>query len=141
SLCCVGTFALPLFWACSCSVKPMLISVSRIVFISVGPARPKMPFIKSGKRRQGKKCADTDFQKIVAQYGTTEVLDPGGTAFSEPTLISLASGFETATKVRAHNLPRSPQPRHRPISKAPREPGGIILSQRRRRRRKSHNNM
>jgi len=67
-----------------------------------------MPFIKSGKRRQGKKCADTDFQKIVAQYGTTEVLDPGGTAFSEPTLISLASGFETATKVRVHNLPRFP---------------------------------
>src|SRR2546430_10876864 len=78
----------------------LLISVSRIVFISVGPARPKMPFIKSEKRRQGKKCADTDFQKIVAQYGTTEVLDPGGTAFSDPTLISLASGFETATKDR-----------------------------------------
>jgi amidase len=28
-----------------------------------------------------------------------------GTAFSEPTLIKLASGFEAATKVRAHNLP------------------------------------
>ena len=28
-----------------------------------------------------------------------------GTAFSEPTLITLASGFEAATQVRAHNLP------------------------------------
>ena len=28
-----------------------------------------------------------------------------GTAFSEPTLIKLASGFEAATHVRAHNLP------------------------------------
>jgi hypothetical protein len=28
-----------------------------------------------------------------------------GTAFSEPTLIKLASGFEAATHIRAHNLP------------------------------------
>ena len=28
-----------------------------------------------------------------------------GTAFSEPTLIKLASGFEAATQARAHNLP------------------------------------
>jgi hypothetical protein len=28
-----------------------------------------------------------------------------GSAFSEPTLIKLASGFEAATQVRAHNLP------------------------------------
>ncbi|HWE25711.1 MAG TPA: hypothetical protein VG496_17365, partial [Myxococcales bacterium] len=28
-----------------------------------------------------------------------------GTAFSEPTLIKLASGYEAATKIRAHNLP------------------------------------
>jgi len=28
-----------------------------------------------------------------------------GTAFSEPTLIKLASGFEAFTQVRAHNLP------------------------------------
>jgi amidase len=28
-----------------------------------------------------------------------------GTAFSEPTLIKLASGFEAATEVRVHNLP------------------------------------
>ena len=41
----------------------------------------------------------------MAQYGTTEVLDPGGTAFSKPTFINFASGFEAATKVRAHNLP------------------------------------
>src|SRR4029077_19324738 len=29
-----------------------------------------------------------------------------GTAFSEPTLIKLASGFEAFTQVRAHNLPQ-----------------------------------
>jgi len=28
-----------------------------------------------------------------------------GTAFSEPTLIKVASGFEAATQVRAHNPP------------------------------------
>jgi amidase len=28
-----------------------------------------------------------------------------GTAFSEPTLIKLASGFEAVTQSRAHNLP------------------------------------
>jgi amidase len=28
-----------------------------------------------------------------------------GTAFSEPTLIKLASGFEATTQARAHNLP------------------------------------
>ncbi len=28
-----------------------------------------------------------------------------GTAFSEPTLIKLASGFEAVTQIRAHNLP------------------------------------
>jgi len=32
-----------------------------------------------------------------------------GTAFSEPTLIKLASGYEAATKVRAHNLPTFPE--------------------------------
>jgi amidase len=31
-----------------------------------------------------------------------------GTAFSEPTLIKLASGFEAATQVRAHNPPKFP---------------------------------
>ena len=31
-----------------------------------------------------------------------------GTAFSEPTLIKLASGFEAVTQVRAHNLPTFP---------------------------------
>jgi amidase len=31
-----------------------------------------------------------------------------GTAFSEPTLIKLASGFEAATQVRANNLPTFP---------------------------------
>ena len=31
---------------------------------------------------------------------------PDRTAFSEPTLIKVASGFEAATQVRAHNLPK-----------------------------------
>ncbi len=38
-----------------------------------------------------------------------------GTAFSEPTLIKLASGFEAATQVRAHNLPTFAE-RCRPIT-------------------------
>jgi hypothetical protein len=53
-----------------------------------------------------------------------------GTAFSEPTLIKLASGYEAATQVRAHNLPTfpgtapdthiqgtTPTPPHHPFSK------------------------
>jgi amidase len=56
-----------------------------------------------------------------------------GTAFSEPTLIKLASGFEAVTQVRAHNLPTFAQtvpfdhiqgtklkPPHRPVH----APGG-----------------
>jgi hypothetical protein len=31
-----------------------------------------------------------------------------GTAFSEPILIKVASGYEAATQVRAHNLPTFP---------------------------------
>ena len=38
-------------------------------------------------------------------YGAPLGLSFFGTAFSEPTLIRLASGFEAATKVRAHHLP------------------------------------
>jgi amidase len=38
-------------------------------------------------------------------FGTPLGLSFFGTAFSEPTLIKLASGFEAATQVRAHNLP------------------------------------
>lgn len=38
-------------------------------------------------------------------FGTPLGMSFFGTAFSEPTLIKLASGFEAATQVRAHNLP------------------------------------
>src|SRR6202030_1421616 len=38
-------------------------------------------------------------------FGTPLGISFFGTAFSEPTLIKLASGFETATKIRAKNLP------------------------------------
>ena len=38
-------------------------------------------------------------------FGTPLGISFFGTAFSEPTLIKLASGFEAATQVRAHNLP------------------------------------
>jgi amidase len=38
-------------------------------------------------------------------HGTPLGISFFGTAFSEPTLIKLASGFEAATQVRAHNLP------------------------------------
>ncbi len=39
------------------------------------------------------------------QFGVPLGISFFGTAFSEPTLIKLASGFEAATQVRAHNLP------------------------------------
>jgi amidase len=38
-------------------------------------------------------------------YGLPLAISFFGTAFSEPTLIKLASGFEAFTQVRAHNLP------------------------------------
>ncbi len=38
-------------------------------------------------------------------FGTPLGVSFFGTAFSEPTLIKLASGFEAVTQVRAHNLP------------------------------------
>jgi amidase len=38
-------------------------------------------------------------------YGLPMGISFFGTAFSEPTLIKLASGFEAVTQVRAHNLP------------------------------------
>lgn len=38
-------------------------------------------------------------------YGAPVGISFIGTAFSEPTLIKLASGFEAVTQVRAHNLP------------------------------------
>jgi len=38
-------------------------------------------------------------------FGTPLGISFFGTAFSEPTLIKLASGFEAVTQVRAHNLP------------------------------------
>jgi amidase len=38
-------------------------------------------------------------------YGTPLGVSFFGTAFSEPTLIKLASGFEAVTQVRGHNLP------------------------------------
>jgi amidase len=38
-------------------------------------------------------------------FGTPLGISFFGTAFSEPTLIKLASGFEAVTQVRAHNVP------------------------------------
>jgi amidase len=38
-------------------------------------------------------------------FGTPMGVSFFGTAFSEPTLIKLASGFEAVTQIRAHNLP------------------------------------
>jgi amidase len=38
-------------------------------------------------------------------YGAPMGISFFGTAFSEPTLIKLASGFEAFTQIRAHNVP------------------------------------
>lgn len=52
-----------------------------------------------------KLCASPTQPTVCTQYGVPLGISFFGTAFSEPTLIKLASGFEAATQVRAHNLP------------------------------------
>ena len=50
-------------------------------------------------------CASATQPTVCTQYGVPLGISFFGTAFSEPTLIKLASGFEAFTQVRAHNLP------------------------------------
>jgi amidase len=52
-----------------------------------------------------KLCASATQLTNCTQYGVPLGISFFGTAFSEPTLIKLASGFEAVTQVRAHNLP------------------------------------
>ncbi len=52
-----------------------------------------------------KLCASPTQPMNCTQFGLPLGISFFGTAFSEPTLIKLASGFEAATQVRAHNLP------------------------------------
>jgi amidase len=52
-----------------------------------------------------KLCASPTQTTNCTQYGVPLGISFFGTAFSEPTLIKLASGFEAVTQVRAHNLP------------------------------------
>ena len=52
-----------------------------------------------------KLCASPTQPNNCTQYGVPLGISFFGTAFSEPKLIKLASGFEAATQVRAHNLP------------------------------------
>ncbi len=52
-----------------------------------------------------KLCASPTQPTSCTQYGVPLGISFFGTAFSEPTLIKLASGFEAVTQVRAHNLP------------------------------------
>jgi hypothetical protein len=52
-----------------------------------------------------KLCASPTEPNNCTQYGVPLGISFFGTAFSEPKLIKLASGFEAATQVRAHNLP------------------------------------
>src|SRR6266404_6302733 len=52
-----------------------------------------------------KLCASPTQPTNCTQYGVPLGISFFGTSFSEPTLIKLASGFEAATLVRAHNLP------------------------------------
>jgi len=52
-----------------------------------------------------KLCASPTQPTNCTQYGVPLGISFFGTAFSEPTLIKLASGFEAVTQVRAHNLP------------------------------------
>lgn len=50
-------------------------------------------------------CASPTLPKNCTQYGVPLGISFFGTAFSEPTLVKLASGFEAQTQFRAHNLP------------------------------------
>jgi len=52
-----------------------------------------------------KLCASPTQPTNCTQYGVPLGISFFGTAFSEPKLIKLASGFEAVTQVRAHNLP------------------------------------
>jgi amidase len=52
-----------------------------------------------------KLCASPTQPTECTQFGVPLGISFFGTAFSEPKLIKLASGFEAATQVRAHNLP------------------------------------
>ena len=52
-----------------------------------------------------KLCASPTQPTNCTQYGVPLGISFFGTAFSEPTLIRLASGFEAVTQVRARNLP------------------------------------
>ena len=52
-----------------------------------------------------KQCSSTTQPTNCTQFGVPLGISFFGTAFSESTLIKLASGFEAATQVRAHNLP------------------------------------
>ncbi len=52
-----------------------------------------------------KLCASPTQPKSCTQFGVPLGISFFGTAFSEPTLIKLASGFEAVTHVRADNLP------------------------------------
>jgi len=52
-----------------------------------------------------KLCASPTQPTNCTQFGVPLGISFFGTAFSEPTLIKLASGFEAVTQVRAHNLP------------------------------------
>jgi hypothetical protein len=52
-----------------------------------------------------KLCASPTQPTNCTQYGVPLGISFFGTAFSEPKLIKLASGFEAATEVRAKNLP------------------------------------
>jgi amidase len=52
-----------------------------------------------------KLCASPTQPTVCTQFGVPLGISFFGTAFSEPTLIKLASGFEAVTQTRAHNLP------------------------------------
>jgi amidase len=52
-----------------------------------------------------KRCASPTQPTNCTQFGVPLGISFFGTAFSEPKLITLASGCEAATQVRAHNLP------------------------------------
>ena len=75
------------------------------IFGTSGLAAPEGYPIVQVPAAMPKFCGSPTLPTHCVQFGVPMGISFFGTAFSEPTLIKLASGFEAVTKFRAHNLP------------------------------------
>ena len=82
-----------------------LLSSDRITYGTSGLAGPPGYPIIQVPAGFPKLCASTTDPTNCTDYGLPIGISFFGSAFSEPTLIKLASGYEAFTQVRAHHLP------------------------------------